>query len=220
MATSMIPDSRGRPLESKRPRVNVEYAGIRGGPDIIRGYVSESLYLWPQDKVLRYQGRTAQSYELYEDLLQDDRVYSTFAQRRSAVVARECAVEPGGDKRQDKKAADFLRERLDDARWDTVTDRILYGVFYGYSVAECIWMRDGRHIALDAIKVRNRRRFVFDPEFRLLLLTNDQANGEPMPGRKFWHFAAEADNDDEPYGRGLAYWLYWPWWFKRNHVRF
>ena len=83
-----------------------------------------------------------------------------------------------------------------------------------------MWGRDGKHVALDAIKVRNRRRFVFDPDFRLLLLTNDQANGEPMPHRKFWHFAAGADNDDEPYGRGLAYWLYWPWWFKRNHVRF
>lgn len=179
-----------------------------------------SLYLWPQDKVLRYQGGTAHSYELYEDLLQDDRIYATFAQRRSAVVARDWAVEPGGTKRRDKMAADFIRETLEHVRWDTVTDRMLYGVYYGFSVVECMWARDGRRVALDAVKVRNRRRFVFDPDFRLLLLTNDQANGESMPDRKFWHFAAGADNDDEPYGRGLAYWLYWPWWFKRNHVRF
>ena len=218
MATSMILDHRGRPM-STRPEFN-EYAGIRGGRDITRGYVSESLYLWPQDKVLRSQGGTTQSYELYEDLLQDDRAYSTFAQRRSAVVAREWAVEPGGSMRRDKMAADFLRETLEHVRWDTVTSRMLYGVFYGFSVAECMWARDGRYIAVGEIKVRNRRRFVFDPAFRLLLLTNDEANGEPMPDRKFWHFAAGADNDDEPYGRGLAYWLYWPWWFKRNHVRF
>ena len=218
MATSMILDHRGRPM-STRPEFN-EYAGIRGGRDITRGYVSESLYLWPQDKVLRSQGGTTQSYELYEDLLQDDRAYSTFAQRRSAVVAREWAVEPGGSMRRDKMAADFLRETLEHVRWDTVTSRMLYGVFYGFSVAECMWARDGRYIAVDEIKVRNRRRFVFDPAFRLLLLTNDEANGEPMPDRKFWRFAAGADNDDEPYGRGLAYWLYWPWWFKRNHVRF
>ena len=222
MATSMILDSRGRPMRSTRStRPDLEeYAGIGGGRDITRGYVSESLYLWPQDKVLRYAGATSSSYELYEDILQDDRVMPTFAQRRSAVVARGWTVEPGGTMRRDKMAAEFIRETLDHVRWDTVTDRMLYGVFYGYGVAECLWARDGRYIGLDRIQVRNRRRFVFGPDYRLLLLTNDDANGEPMPDRKFWHFAAGADNDDEPYGRGLAYWLYWPWWFKRNHVRF
>ena len=220
MAFSVILDHRGRPIESKRPIVGEEYAGIGGGRDITRGYVSESLYLWPQDKVLRYQGGNAGSYELYEDLLQDDRVYATFSQRRSAVVAREWAVEPGGTMRRDKMAADFLREQLEHVRWNTVSNGMLYGVFYGFSVAECMWARDGRRVTLDKIKVRNRRRFVFDPDFRVLLLTNDNTNGEAMPIRKFWHFSSGADNDDEPYGRGLAYWLYWPWWFKRNHVRF
>ena len=105
-------------------------------------------------------------------------------------------------------------------RWDTVTNMMLYGVFYGYSVAEMMWARDGRHIAVDAIRVRNRRRFVFDMEFRPLLLTVNQAWGSRLPERKFWHFATGADNDDEPYGRGLGYYLYWPVWFKKNHVRF
>ena len=97
---SPIVDQRGEPIRRSerqvRPEVDMEYAGIGMGRDITRGYVGELHYLYPQDKVLRFQG--AHNYELYEDLLQDDRVYSTFAQRRSAVVAREWAVEPGGER--------------------------------------------------------------------------------------------------------------------------
>ncbi len=222
MKKPRILDHRGEPIRRSRkrvrPEVDMQYAGIGMGRDITRGYIGEQHYLFPQDKVLRYQG--AHNYELYEDMLQDDRIYSTLAQRRSAVVAREWAVEPGGDKRRDRAAADYIREILEAVRWDTVTSKMLYGVFYGYSVAEMMWARDGRRITVDAIKVRNRRRFVFDEEYRPLLLTIGQAWGAPLPERKFWHFATGADNDDEPYGRGLAYYLYWPVWFKKNHTRF
>ena len=175
-------------------------------------------YLTPDDKVLRYQGGT--NYELYEDMLQDDRVKSAFGQRRAAVVAREWAVNPGGTRRRDRMAADHLRETLRHVQWDRVTDMMLFGVFYGYSVAEILWARDGRHVAMDRIRVRNRRRFVFDVDFAPLLLTSDNPNGEALPERKFWCFSAGADNDDEPYGRGLAHFLYWPIWFKKNQTRF
>ena len=45
-------------------------------------------------------------------------------------------------------------------------------------------------------------------------------HGEALPERKFWCFSTGADHDDEPYGRGLASYLYWPVWFKKNQVRF
>ena len=206
----------GRPIP--RPELRSEVATIRGGRDVTRGYVDALPYIPPQDRVLRYQGAAA--YEVYEQLLQDDRVYATLAQRRAAVVARDTEVIPGGTMRRDKMAADFIRETLDHVRWDTVTERMLYGTFYGYSVAEAIWMRDGRHVALDRLKVRNRRRFVFDADFNLRLLTTDNPSGEVLPDHKFWTFATGADHDDEPYGRGLAHWLYWPVWFKKNQVKF
>ena len=44
--------------------------------------------------------------------------------------------------------------------------------------------------------------------------------GEPAPQPYFWHFCAGADHDDEPYGLGLAHWLYWPTLFKRNGIKF
>lgn len=43
--------------------------------------------------------------------------------------------------------------------------------------------------------------------------------GEIMPERKFWTFETGADNDDEPYGLGLAHWLYWPVYFKKAGIK-
>ena len=105
--------------------------------------------------------------------------------------------------------------------WDRVTDRMLWGSFYGYAVAELIYARDGQYVSLDAIKVRNRRRFRFGKEGELRLLTqHEMTEGIPALAPYFWSFNAGADHDDEPYGLGLAHWLYWPVLFKRNGIKF
>ena len=192
-----------------------ELATTNDGRDITRGYVSELLV--SQDPVLASQGGDLQ---VYEKVLRDDQVFSTFQQRRMAVTSCEWEVFPGGTKRIDKKAADFLQEVLENIRWDSCTEKMLFGVFYGYAVAECLWVRDGQYITAEAIKVRKQRRFRFDADLNLRLLTLQNPQGERMPSRKFWTFRTGADNDDEPYGLGLGHWLYWPVWFKRNGIKF
>lgn len=194
-----------------------EVATTLDGRDITRGYVSPLQLLQPADSVLRTRG--GGDLRLYEELLRDDQVKATLQQRQLAVTSAEWEVEPGGPGRQDKAAADHLREQLHAIRFDRITAGMLYGVFYGYAVAECLWGRDGRHVTLDAIKVRNRRRFRFDGAGRLRMLTTSNPTGELLPDRKFWHFATGADHDDEPYGQGLGHWLYWPVFFKRNGLR-
>nr|MBN0024148.1 portal protein [Pseudomonas aeruginosa]MBN0231630.1 portal protein [Pseudomonas aeruginosa]MBN0423648.1 portal protein [Pseudomonas aeruginosa]MBN0445201.1 portal protein [Pseudomonas aeruginosa]MBN0581903.1 portal protein [Pseudomonas aeruginosa] len=85
----------------------------------------------------------------------------------------------------------------------------------GHAVSELIYGRDDRYITLQAVKVRNRRRFRYDLQGGLRLLTpSNMFEGEPCPSPYFWHFSTGADNDDEPYGLGLAHWLYWPVYFK------
>lgn len=194
-----------------------EIATISNGRDITRGFVDALPLLPPQDAILAGRGLT---YETYEAVLRDDQVAATFAQRRLASTSREWEVRPGGEKRLDKQAAKFLEAQLQHIRWDSVTDKMLFGVYYGYAVGECLWQRDGSFVVLDAIKVRKQRRFGFNPAGELRLLTSSQPFGEPVPPAKFWHFACGADNDDEPYGLGLAHWLYWPVHFKRNGLKF
>jgi len=195
-----------------------EVATTRDGRDITRGYVDPLQIQQPQDSILI--GRGGGNYRTYEELLRDDQVAATFQQRRLAVISTDWEVEAGGESSEDAKAADFMREQLDHIKFDNATDKMLFGRFFGFAVAEALWARDGSYIVLDSIKVRNRRRFAFMGDGSMRLLTSDKPTGEVLPDRKFWVFQCGSDNDDELYGLGLAHWVYWPVQFKRNGMKF
>lgn len=196
-----------------------EVATTLDGRDITRGWLSDSLALPSQDTVLEKIG--GGKYDIYREVLSDWQVRSVFQQRQLALTACEWTVEPGGTKRADKNAAAWLEETLKTVGWDDATQGMHFGVFYGFAIAECLYARDGATVALDAIKVRDRRRFVFMPSGELRLLTQaDPMRGEALPERKFWTFCTGADHDDEPHGMGLAHWLYWPVQFKRGNIKF
>lgn len=205
------------PKSSKRPEMR-EVATTRDGRDITRGYVDPFMLQQPTDSVLQLRG--GGDYKIYKEVLRDDQVASCFGQRRLAVVANEIQVDASGTGRGDKKAADFLREQLTSLPFDRITDKMLYGVYYGYAASEIMWARDGANIVVDAVKVRDRQRFGFDGFGNLRLKTFAQPDGELLPDRKFWSFSTGADHDDEPYGLGLAHWLYWPVFFKRAGIQY
>jgi len=199
----------------RRPDLT-EIATTRDGRDITRGYVDALPWLPPTDRVLPVAG----GWRGYEELLRDDQVAATFAQRRMAVVRRPWAVEPGGERRVDRRAAELVRATLERVDWDAVSDQMLYARFYGFAVAEIMWAVDRDGIAIEDIRVRDRARFAFAPDGALLLRTSSRPHGERVPQRKFWVASVGASHHDEPYGRGLAHALYWPVWFKRQGARF
>lgn len=199
------------------PEMSRQIATVSDGRDITRGYVGP--LLMPTDSVLatRSQG----SLTLYESVYSDPQVMSLFAQRQLAVIKADWRVEPASEAAVDQLAAETLKKHLQQVGWDRVTRLMLFGVFYGYAVSEMIYGRRDGLVAIEDIRVRNRRRFRFDPEGGLRLLTfGNMLEGEEAPEPYFWHFATGADNDDEPYGLGLAHWLYWPVFFKRQDIRF
>ncbi len=180
------------------------------------GYI-EPLLRQPTDPILAAKGF---DLAVYDELLRDDQVASTFQQRRLAVVSRELVVEAGADDAASQAAADLLREVIDRLPFDEITDKMLYGIFYGWAVAEVIWAREGSRIVIDAIKVRDRRHFRWDRDRRLRLITVNSPQGELLPDRKFWVFRSGGADDADPYGRGLGWQLYWPVFFKRHGVKF
>jgi phage gp29-like protein len=195
-----------------------EIATTRDGRDITRGYVDGLPLLPSTDRLLALKGNG--DVLIYQEVLRDEQVKACFEQRVRAVVSKPWEVKPGGDKRIDKQAATFIEEQLKKINFDSVTEKMLYGVFYGYAVAEALYAADGSFIVLDAIKVRDRRRFGFAPDMSLRLRTSTNPMGEALPDKKFWTFATGSDHDDEPYGLGLAHWLYWPVFFKRSGIKF
>lgn len=203
--------------ESTPAPVTREVATTQDGRDITKGWVTALELLRPEDEVLMRRG--GGDLRIYEELKRDDQVAGTWGQRQDAVVQAEWYVEAGGERRQDQKAAELLREQLQRINFDAKTKKMHYGIFYGYAVGECMWAREGSRVVLDDIRVRNRRRFGFDGAGRLRLRTASDPMGELLPERKFWVYSAGADHDDDPYGLGLGHYLYWPVYFKRSEIR-
>lgn len=218
-ADFLAPRLAPRPAAKPEAPIFGEIATTGDGRDITRGWLSPDGRLPPQDPILADIG--GQRYDLYKQVLSDWQVRATFSQRQLALTACEWEVNAGGTRRVDKNAAALLTEQLKTVGWDEATQGMHYGVFYGHAVAECLYARDGSTVALDALKVRDRARFAYDSRFRLRLLTMaDSWQGEPLPERKFWAFCTGSDHNDDPYGMGLAHWLYWPVQFKRGNIKF
>lgn len=203
--------------KNKAPETGREIAASGDGQDITKGYTGALAY--PDDGVLR--GRGNGDLKLYEEVLSDEEVMATLQQRQNAMIAREWKVDAAGEEPQDIEAADFIREWVAEIGFDRISKLMHYGIFYGYAVAELVYRvnDDGKYVA--DVKVRNRRRFRFTPQGELRLLTrSNQREGVECPPPYFWHFCTGADHDDEPYGIGLAHWLYWLSMFKRNGIKF
>lgn len=192
-----------------------EIASTRDGRDITRPWIGEL----EEFRDRRLLG--ALDWGVYDKILLDDQVKSDLQQRRSAITSREWSMASGkpGDPRADK-AATALEENLMRLSWTRKTGLMLRASFYGISVAEMMWEhRDGLY-QFGACKVRHARRFRYDKDGKLRLITPRNMRGDILPERKFWVATSGADDDDQPYGRGLAEWLYWPTLFKRNGIRF
>lgn len=192
-----------------------EFAKADQGKTRIAGY--DDKLVVPDDKTLQQKGG---DLSIYADLLRDDQVHSTFQQRRLAVTSKEWQVEPASESAIDKEAAEFIRQQLQAIRWDDVTDKALYSVFFGYGVGEIMWQRQDNRIGIEAIKFRDRARFKFGESGRLYLKRTGGTGLDLMPDRKFWTLKMGGDHDDQLYGVGLAQKLYWPVFFKRNDIKF
>lgn len=211
----MASKKKNRKAEKTAPPELNELAAV-GGDDIGAEFVGEIRAT--ADEVLRARSRG--DVGLYDKVLQDHQVYSTFQQRRLAVISRDWYVEPGGKAPADKVAADHLEAQIDRIEYDLVTYKMLSGVFYGRAIGELMLRPSGSYIELDRILVRNPRRFVFDKDGQLRLIKRTDPRGVVMPANKFWIFRALSNDDDNPHGLGLGHYLYWLTWFKRNALRF
>lgn len=199
-----------------KPILSGEIAASTEGRDIAVAFIGALMEV--QDTVLR---RLGSNYEVYRDLRRDGQVHSTFQQRRLALRGRPLVIEAGGDDAASIAAADQLRTNLEQIPFDRATGMMSWGAFYGHAVGECMWeVREGK-VWLAAVKARTPWRFRFDWEGQLRLLTRAaMITGEALPDRKFWTVSWGADNDDEPYGLGLAHQLYWPVYFKKQGLGF
>lgn len=170
------------------------------------------------DKVLQKRG-SGKGLKLYDEIEEDAHAYAVLQKRKLAVIARPWEVKAASEKRIDKKAADVVKAQLEN-KLDQLTLDLLDSTLKGFSVVESMWSDSGSEIFPAEFKARDQRRFVFDSDYKLRLLTpQNMVTGEPVPERKFIRHTF-GSKDGNPFGKGLGSKLYFPVWFKRQGISF
>jgi len=188
----------------------------RGLQSKVAGAVYTGSLLDSDDSILRAKGH---DLDVYREILRDDQVTSCYQQRFLSVVGKDWHVEAASESAEDQAAATFVTEQLKNVNFDSITRKMLFGLHYGWAVAETIWAIKDNQVIIDCIKVRDRGNFKFDDDSNLYF-NRGGGQFDKMPDNKFWVFSCGADTDDNPYGLGLAHSLYWPTFFKRNGIKF
>lgn len=216
-----------------------EIAVVRNDPHLPT-YGGSMLTPAHYDAIIQSQGKHWDYFKLYEDIERDAHAFSVLQTRKMDVVHREWMVEPGGEKRADKKLAEMVEAQLknlsihtlEEEQGETVLslssgfDNTCYGllssILNGVSYGEIMWAQDGREIYPEEIRIRKPRRFGYvlgDRGYRLRLLTRENPlEGEPVPPRKILVHHHQPEHG--PYGLGLGHRLYWPCFFKREDIKF
>lgn len=171
----------------------------------------------PTDEVLVARGG-ASAYKVYDEIRRDPHAFAILQKRKLEVVSREWSVQEASERRIDKQAAAEVERQLKAIDFDRLTRGMLGAILKGFAVAEVIWTRDGGRWVIAEVKVKKQRRFRFDMEGQIRMLTRSSpVDGVELPDRKFIvHRHSIDDDDDDPYGVGLGSVLFWPAWFKRQ----
>jgi phage gp29-like protein len=208
--------------EDKKPLLDAEIAPI--SKDITRPYVSGLLL--PQDKILREKGGlTSFALDIYEKIANDAYVGACYQQRFRKLTRCKIDVKARGKRKIDKDAADWIRALIEAMPMDDITEKLMWGLHYGYSVADKKLTRDSKGmVTLDPekgfIEVLDRRRFRFDQAGKPRLLTlHDMFEGEEMHPSRIWKASFGGNNHSDPYGLGRGSLLYWPTLIKRGDIR-
>lgn len=157
---------------------------------------------------------------LYDEIERDPHAGAMLDKRKNALISRDWEVESGGDRPIDKEAAELVEEFITALPFDRICKDLLDGTLKGFAVGEPVWERDGNRIRPVRIKNHDQRRFVFDRDWRLRLLTwSNLTLGEELPERKFIVHRVNVKGNN-PYGLGLGGSLFWPVLFKREGITF
>lgn len=194
------------------PALEIEAYGISLGKLVIA---------YPSDPILR--DKAGYNLQVYRDLHREGPVKSALQQRRSAVVARERQVLPGDEKdARAVAAAKELEENLNTLDLDAIIKDMLFGTLMGFSVGQLVWDPEAKPGRWWWSKIRRHKQeyFRFDYDGNLYLITRANPNGEAWPTDKAWIFRCTDGHNDDPYGLGLGFHLYWPVFFRRNAHRF
>lgn len=176
------------------------------------------------DVVLRATGK---SEEVFDAIKADAHVIGELRSVRSGlnrfrpVVALPKAAEGDSRSARAKELCEKVLERAPapEMTWPDVFWNMGEAVFRGYRVHEVVWERSGNEILPAALLDRPNRRFKFDVDNQLRILTKEQPlNGIEREAMRFL-LTRHMPSSENPYGQALFSSCFWPYTFKHGGFR-
>lgn len=189
--------------------------------DMFQGYLD---HLPNPDEVLALEA--GGDIRVYDNIGRDSRASSNLRTRALAVIGKEWTIVPFSQEAIDIKVAEYVEKVFLGFPFDKARRSILRGgTLKGFGVGEVMWEASEGDVWISDLKYRQQRRFRFDLQGNLLLLTVNDPQGVNVTLRggrllKKFQVVTFGDEAETPYGVGLGRELYWPWWFKKNGIKF
>ena len=168
----------------------------------------------PQDDLLIAKGGN-RALIVYQRLLYDEAVQSSFKKLMQEVTSRPWYVQQYSDKPGDLAVRDFVAEVLEELPLDDIYTGMGEAMVTGFSVGEIMWKKTKRGVIPFDVRMRDQRRFVFQEEedaqtgFTMRCLTfNRMFEGVELPQRKFIVSRYFVSHNGDPYGSALGRILY------------
>jgi phage gp29-like protein len=170
------------------------------------------------DTVLRKLGK---SQEVFDAIYGDAHAAGELRSIRAALLGYEWRVTPGGESAADLQAFALCEQLLEHRpaphmHWSDVIWSMALSIFRGLAVHEIVWERQDRFLMPVAVIDRPQRRFVFDLDNQLRLLTREQPFRGAETGAYKWLLTRHAPTFENPYGWALFSSCFWPYTFKHG----
>jgi phage gp29-like protein len=159
-------------------------------------------------------------YDIYRDLLSDPHLMATVQQRKMQVMQMGWELEYEGNKKIEENLMKIMRE----LPLNKITSDVLDAIFFGFTVGEIKWIKNGKEIRPVDIVGKPQEWFIFtrDNELRLRKFKDGQyffEEGEKLPEYKFI-LTQNKPTYTNPYGQKVLRDCYWPIQLKRGGVEF
>lgn len=214
-------DQHGRPISNnKKPDFN--QVAVRSIRDRWSSYPSNNLTPEKLARIFKEAdaGDIYRQMELFEEMEEKDtHMFSELQKRKLAVLGLDYEIHPYSDTRQDKKAAQLVKDAMEFRGLEDALLDILDAIGKGFSCTEILWCVKNNQVMIDRLEWVHQKRITFGDldEYRLLTETN-RATGIELPQNKFIIHKYKA-RSGHPSRAGIIRVCAWMYLFKNYDIK-
>jgi phage gp29-like protein len=165
-------------------------------------------------------GEVLRQMELFEEMEEKDpHLFSQLQTRKNAVTGLDYEIISFSDEETDKNIAEFVKQEIESLEnFEDVLIDLLDAIGKGIAFSEIIWTYDDGKVTIDDIKWRHQKKFFWDENDKLKVMTKENPSGIELPENKFIIHRYKA-RSGHPSRAGVLRVLAWMYLFKNYDIK-